>query len=231
MKPGPKSVDVDQLRFQATALAGNLWVLRDGRPGMLHSKRGVWVSRKIPLISWDEVGRPEKVTQRILRGEMEYETMRYKVRQFAIEPTTKAFRDALARVKCSKDLILVERPTVARPEIWKRLSGSRSAVDIREISRRIRQQDPLLASTLYSYAEGLLEAKLLHNYPKSKRPSSDDKRIDFFAKVLAGLRLGIAPATATKRLSHIPLRGNDAWSWVQQYSASSSRTLGKEQGR
>ena len=50
---------------------------------------------------------------------------------------------------------------------------------------------------------GLYRATRLWNYPKDKgRPTSDNKRIEFFAKALAGLMLGISPATATKRLSH-----------------------------
>jgi len=51
-------------------------------------------------------------------------------------------------------------------------------------------------------AGDVLMAKSLPHYPRKDRPSSDNKRIEFFAKVLGGLALGLAPATATKRLSH-----------------------------
>ena len=48
----------------------------------------------------------------------------------------------------------------------------------------------------------LVKAKRFPHYPKNPRPSSDDKRLIFFAKVLAGLEHGLAPLSATKRLSH-----------------------------
>jgi hypothetical protein len=66
-----------------------------------------------------------------------------------------------------------------------------------------------LGSILYSHAEDFLRAKRLPHCPKSNRPRSDTKRIEFFAKVLAGLKLGIAPATATKRLAHCVLSTGD----------------------
>ena len=47
----------------------------------------------------------------------------------------------------------------------------------------------------------ILQAKNLPHYPRAERPSSDDKRIDFLAKVFAGFAFGLAPLTATKRLS------------------------------
>ena len=43
-------------------------------------------------------------------------------------------------------------------------------------------------------AKGFLEARMLPSYPRSTRPRSDDKRVAFFAKVLAGFELGVAPA-------------------------------------
>ena len=49
------------------------------------------------------------------------------------------------------------------------------------------------------WAEDILKAKRLWNYPKANRPRSDDKRIEFFAKSFGALTLGKAPATATAR--------------------------------
>jgi hypothetical protein len=53
-----------------------------------------------------------------------------------------------------------------------------------------------------THAHDLLSAKWMPNYPRTERTRSDDKRILFYAKILAGLSLGIAPATAVKRLAH-----------------------------
>ncbi len=56
---------------------------------------------------------------------------------------------------------------------------------------------------LHDHAEEILAAKQLWTYPKSDW--ADDKRIEFFAKSLAGLMLGLAPATAQRRLT--------GWRW------------------
>jgi hypothetical protein len=58
---------------------------------------------------------------------------------------------------------------------------------------------------LYSRAKDLLKAKQSLAYPSSRRARSEDKRVHFFAKACAGLGLGIAPATAIKRLSNLRL--------------------------
>jgi hypothetical protein len=50
-------------------------------------------------------------------------------------------------------------------------------------------------------ADDLVVAAELQHCPKGGQQSSDTKRIEFFSKVLAGLALGLAPRTATKRLS------------------------------
>ena len=55
---------------------------------------------------------------------------------------------------------------------------------------------------LRDHGAELYRAKCLWTYPQATdRAKSDDKRIEFFAKALAGLMLGISPATAMKRLS------------------------------
>ncbi len=62
-------------------------------------------------------------------------------------------------------------------------------------------------------------AKHLWFYPRdSVRPSSDHKRIDFFAKTLAGLMLGVAPATAAKKLSQRKLPKL----WITDYDKDGS---------
>jgi hypothetical protein len=70
---------------------------------------------------------------------------------------------------------------------------------------------PLAMSS--SWAEEILKAKSLWNYPKTERPRSDDKRIKFFAKSFAALTLGQAPATATGRW----LSG---WHWPKDWFES-----------
>lgn len=212
-KRGPKPVDRGQLVFEADSLAMSLHELRDGRPGLLvHLKGGVWRTTLLPEIREDEIGYPEKVRQRILAGRMRYSPFRSKVTMLVFPETEEAQKDVLELVRRSKHWDFV-RPVSARPEIWKRLKTARSVADIRAIARRLRQ--PLLRSILYSHAEGFLHAKRLPHFPKSNRPRSDTKRIDFFAKVLAGLNPGIAPATATKRLAHCVLTHGDITKHLQ----------------
>lgn len=207
-KRGPKPVDLGQLRFEAYLLVLAFYGLRDGAPALLrHVKGGVWKTRLLPEVREDEIGRPEKLRERILAGKMghgpqvRYSPIRYKVKTLTVPSTKKALKDARELVRCNKNWRLTP-PVFPRPELWKRLNKTRSGAEVRKVAGRIRRVYPVLASVLYSHAEDFLAAKRLHNCPKSNRPGSDDKRAQFFSKVLAGLRLGIAPATATKRLAH-----------------------------
>jgi len=201
----PKPVDVGQLSFQAYLFVLAFYGLRDGAPALLrHVKGGVWKTRLLPELREDELGRPEKVRERILVGKMTYKPIRYRVKTLTVPSTKKALKDACELVRRNKNWRLTP-PVFPRPELWQRLNKTRSVAEVRKIAGRIRRVYPLLASLLYSQAADFLAAKKLHNCPKSNRPRSDDKRAQFFSKVLAGLRVGIAPATATKRLAHSSL--------------------------
>jgi len=118
----------------------------------------------------------------------------------------------------AKDWVIF-RPVMPEPEIWSRLKRARSVGEVREASRKMRDWmtreygpqvgrwlpgDPPFefADALDLYAEKLLRAKHLPSYAKTDRPRSDDKRLVFLSKVLAGARLDLAPITAVKRLSH-----------------------------
>ena len=176
--------------------------LRDGAPAVLrHMKGGVWSTRLLPELHEDEIGRPDEVRDRILAGKMAYRPIRYRVQTLTVPPTREALREARELVRSNKNWRLTP-PVFPRPKLWSRLNKTRSAAEVRKIADSIRRKYPGLASVLYSHVEDFLAAKKLHNYPRSNRPGSDDKRAQFFSKVLAGLRLGIAPATATKRLAH-----------------------------
>lgn len=70
---------------------------------------------------------------------------------------------------------------------------------------------PFLVSS--DWARQILKAKQqLWTYPRTDRPKSDDKRIEFFARSFAAITLGKAPATATGRW----LAG---WHWPKDWYA------------
>ena len=60
---------------------------------------------------------------------------------------------------------------------------------------------PQFRRALCDHPAELFKARKLWNYPYASRPTSDDKRIEFFAETLAGLMMEISPATATKKLT------------------------------
>jgi hypothetical protein len=140
--------------------------------------------------------------------------------------------DTVEFVRGNKGFVFTP-PQPPRPELWEQFKNARSVVDVQRIARKLHLGHHISVAhwvPIHFHAQDLLSAKQLHNYPRSKRVGSDEKRIHFFAKVLSGLmqgasmevkvRLringkrrtirfhkneGIAPATATKRLARLAL--------------------------
>ena len=122
-------------------------------------------------------------------------------------------------------------PILASPQIWERLKDARTVPQIGSVARDLkrwadrtpksyyvmdgqRHEDarvpilPIHLRVFHAHAKKILAAKKLWTYPRTNRPKSDNKRIDFFGKSLAGLMFGLAPATAQRRLT--------GWRWPQQ---------------
>jgi hypothetical protein len=127
--------------------------------------------------------------------------------------------DALATGQ--KTAKVQSRAIPAECHLWKALKRARSARQVRRICRQSKhwlkwksefvrdgvvrgyaQSPSACPKALYDHAEEFCQAKRDDRYPDSDRPSSDDKRIEFFARVMAGLSLlePIAPATAVDLL-------------------------------
>ena len=110
-----------------------------------------------------------------------------------------------------------------KPAIWEQVKRADTVSQIRGAVRGMGElQVHFASSTAWAqnpagafrhYAEGILAAKQLPHYPKTNRPRSDDKRVEFLAKTMAGLTLGIAAITAVKRLSH--------WHWPKDWAERS----------
>lgn len=91
--------------------------------------------------------------------------------------------------------------------LWERLKKARSVhqiwaiYDDSEIWFR-RPGRPWLRD-ICDHADELLKAKGDCRYPKSHRPSSDGKRVEYFARVMAGITLRTPPATAVDKLRKV----------------------------
>jgi hypothetical protein len=195
----PKLADVKRLKSEAAQWASFLFTLRDGQPGFI-----------------------EKVT-----GWRRVEGERLRVRKASgivvvkIIPVERKLASKFIRTiqKLGDENWIVFRPTFPDPNAWERLKRARSVKEVHEAAQSMRKWGrrfgPIvvwkeLPNAIRCHGNEILKAKMLPNYPKSKRERSDDKRILFFAKVMAGLTLGIAATTATKRLG--------CWSWSKEWA-------------
>lgn len=209
---GPKPVDIERLQGEASAWSVFFYTLRDGQSG--HIQRVKWGPvRKSGPAKWTRV-RSGMGTIAFPAG-LKYRESTPLGPPIVI-PVSEAAK-ALPQKMRTKDWV-VSRPTMPAPELWVRIRQASSVGEVRKASREIRkwmdeQFGPVgrwlpgsppveFPDALDLYTEQLLRGKRLPSYAKTDRPSSDDKRVEFVSKVLAGARFGLAPITAAKRLSH-----------------------------
>lgn len=106
----------------------------------------------------------------------------------------------------------------AEPHIWEALKRAKNAAEVRRAFSRSKHwltdewkqtfpnggfvSFPSLPATLYDHADKFCKAKLDSRYPRGHTPRSDDKRIEYLARVLAGLSLRkrMRPSYADKTL-------------------------------
>jgi hypothetical protein len=210
---GPKPVNVDYLKADAGAWASFFYSLRDGQSG--HMQRVKWGH-------WKNTG-PARWTP-VLSGRgriMLPPNTRYRTSQALGPPILIPVSEAAQMLPAKMEAKgwFIGRPVMPLPAVWELLKRSRSIGEIRKASREIRGwmteqfgpglgrwlpgSPPLeIPDALNLYAEQVLRGKRLPSYAKTDRPRSDDKRVEFLSKVLAGARAGLAPITAAKRLSH-----------------------------
>jgi hypothetical protein len=189
---GPKPVDVKHLQAEAMQWASFLYIVRDGVPGWI--QRVKWSRFQAGSAEWARRGEPLEAPILI--------------------PVSAASQRLPKKMTAEKGWVIF-RPIMPKPNIWKQLKKARTVPQIKGAVRGIgKLRTAFVSSTPWGqnpagafrhYADGILAAKRLPNYPKTNRPRSDDKRVEFLAKTMAGLTLGLAPITAVKRLSH--------WRW------------------
>jgi len=173
--------------------ASFLYLLRDGVPGLIEHVK--WSPFQLP-VSGEWARRGELVEAPILIP-------------------VSAASQRLPRKMTTEDGWVIHRPVMPKPAVWEQLRRARTVAQIKAAARGIGKLRSCFASStpwaqnpagaFRHYAEDILAAKRLPNYPRTQRPRSDDKRVEFLAKTMAGLTLGLAPITSLKRLSH--------WRW------------------
>jgi len=95
---------------------------------------------------------------------------------------------------------------------WEKLKRARTQKEMWQAAKSIRnwarclprgEQRQKFPGFILAHANDLLRAKGMSSYPGDQdRGKSDNKRIIFLAKVLAGLMFGLSPSYAIKRLAH-----------------------------
>jgi hypothetical protein len=116
----------------------------------------------------------------------------------------KRFEDVAAgdkTVRVPRDAIPPER------DLWEALKRARTATEVRRICRRSKfwlkwewtgelngkrwycRSLYRCPSALYENADSFCQAKMYSRYPKSNRPSSDDRKLVYFVRVMAALSL------------------------------------------
>jgi len=229
--PGPKPVDVEHLKEEATEWAAFFYKLRDGQPGLMQRAKYATTRQQLQRIQrhprWRKQGLPQIGP--------------YLERPIII-PVSHASRALPAEMKTKGWTIL--RPLQPAPELWEQLKRAQTVAGIKKASRGISKwmsrefEDTQLpwppidfSDALDLYAETLLVGMKLPSYARTDRSRSDDKRVNHLAKVLAGARLGLAPITAVKRLSHWNLSKDWAEKALDALVKHSKERLSKTYGK
>jgi hypothetical protein len=101
--------------------------------------------------------------------------------------------------------------------VWELLTKARTLKQVRQAYEQAGYWKPRL-TILRDHPEGFLAAKRGPRYPRSNRPTSDEKRIRYLARSMAGIHMGLSPATSITLLEAL------------QREAESKRTGRKREG-
>jgi hypothetical protein len=228
---GPKPVDVGALKVDAVQWTYLLLGLRDGHPDLLQMMRwGPWhgggqkqvrggTAKRIELVRIIPVRPGHETAARVFECVNTFATktaadeqprFEYPICQ-TIERDMPLPEKWLFGLESTARASLFFPPISAQPHLWHQLKRARSTKEVQRATTDIYHW--LLAAVpgvrdisefrivLCDRAAELFRARDLWNYPRKERPTSDDKRIEFFAKAFAGLMLGKSPATATRKLA------------------------------
>lgn len=204
--PGPKPADLNELLFYERAWTNVFRGLRDGSPETeeeILGGRGVAIFVKQSsqdrekLFVFRSGEKPlKRSTNKALSASQEWRAI---VRKEEKEFEKLETGQKVARVR--------HRAIPGEPRLWEALKRAHNAAELRRICRRSKhwlkwewsgeiegrhwyQRAPSACpKALYDHAQEFCQAKRDERYPASDRPSSDDKRIEYLARVMAGLSL------------------------------------------
>lgn len=231
--PKPKSEQERQAQTELLKVTAESWAiffytLRDGSPGVIQSVEwGPWEEwLGIVKLGPGEIFQTQdkdRISQ--FRKSKRIVGIRFLGLDTSREDEEKIFRELKKR-----DDLVVCMPVKPSPGLWRRFRDARTATEHASAVSSLEEWwkalygtgegslFPVLSSSTTTSKDefGLLASRALFNakklwlYPRTDRPKSDDKRIEFFAKGAAGLRLGIAPATALRKLARFRFAKNIA---------------------
>jgi len=135
------------------------------------------------------------------------------------------------------------RPFPAERPLWEALKRARTGSQVRRIySRSKTWLNPRMEfpdggflehspwrRVLHRDADQFCRAKLDKRYPaRDQRASGDYRRIEYFARVMAGLTTGIAPSTAVERLRKMMHQsGCQCWRCILQIAPAFPKSLAR----
>lgn len=141
----------------------------------------------------------DKKMKRLLEAELE--DLRRLVPKDIVE------EDWLARQRIEIERELRPKLPQSEPDLWRAIVAARTGDEVRAACRRSKRwlnprwEGKVYVQDLYEHAEKFIQARHDAYYPK--RESGDEKRVIFFARVMAGITLGISPHTSADRLRKI----------------------------
>ena len=217
-RPGPKPPALEELKQLAAIFTRVFLCLRDGREGQIFRMKRVPETRLqdgrvIPLRRYRVLGGRDDGNIFDSGGDVIATIVPVKAR--ATGRKEQSMFEASVRKQLSTitndpvfeaKRIWIEQPIFARPDLWEKWKNADSPEEMEQIAAEIaRWIRPYTQARwrreLRLHAAELFRAKEdLWNYPRSDRPTSENRRVDFFAKAIAGLMLDISPATAMRKM-------------------------------
>jgi hypothetical protein len=204
-RPGPKPANLHELKQLAAMFTHVFLDLRDGREGYIFRLEQVPMAeaRDGQFMRLAEIRALTGEDGQILNagGELLAKIVPAKTKD------EREIRRLLSQLQGDPRRIWIEQPVFPRRDLWEALKHADSVAEMRDVTKHIARwmrccAHPRWRRELQSHAVDLFRAKkMLWNYPRSDRPSSDNRRAEFFGKALAGLILGVSPATAARQLS------------------------------